>query len=123
MAFFGYPRGHRINPETRCGIQHTVPNECMDTLPRTRASQEPMVHLRSMKPGRLPEFCITLKLLATSVVRRRNVPPFSKLSKQWPRSYALASDVPSRAPSLCRANPHKTRGTDLFHSWPGSRLL
>jgi hypothetical protein len=79
--------------------EHTAPNECMDTLPRNRASQEPMGHHRGMKPGRSPEFCVTLKLLAPSVVRRRNVPPFSKVSKQWPRSYALASDVPSRAPS------------------------
>jgi hypothetical protein len=28
------------------------------------------------------EFCATLKLLVASVVRRRNVPPFSKVSKQ-----------------------------------------
>jgi hypothetical protein len=27
--------------------------------------------------------------LASSVVRRRNVPPFSKVSRQWPRSSAL----------------------------------
>jgi hypothetical protein len=40
MALLGYPRGHRIYPETRyCMEQHTMPNECMDTLPRTRASQ------------------------------------------------------------------------------------
>jgi hypothetical protein len=39
MAFLGYPRGNRIDPETRCSMQHTVPNERMDTLPRTRASQ------------------------------------------------------------------------------------
>ena len=23
MAFLGYPRGHRIDPETRCETQHT----------------------------------------------------------------------------------------------------
>ena len=40
MALLGYPRGHRIDSETRCCLsKHTVPNECMDTLPRTRASQ------------------------------------------------------------------------------------
>jgi hypothetical protein len=40
MAFLGYPRGHRIIPETRVLICSTrTPNECMDTLPRTRASQ------------------------------------------------------------------------------------
>ena len=39
MAFLGYARGHRIDPETRCCRQHTGPNECMDTLPGTRASQ------------------------------------------------------------------------------------
>jgi hypothetical protein len=32
-------------------------------------------------------FCATLKLLAASVVPRRNVPPSSRVSKQWPRSW------------------------------------
>src|ERR1700682_3376897 len=42
IAFFGYPRGHRIDPETRCQTSaHRAPNECLDTHPRTRASQEP----------------------------------------------------------------------------------
>src|SRR5215471_16140588 len=35
------------------------------------------------------EFYATLKLLAASVVRRRNLPPFSRVSKQWPRSSVL----------------------------------
>ena len=40
MAFLGCARGHRIYSETRCcPEQHAMPNECMDTLPRTRASQ------------------------------------------------------------------------------------
>ena len=53
MAFLGYPRGHRIEAET--GVLMTAPgtpNERMDTLPRTRASPEPMVHHRGVKPGR-----------------------------------------------------------------------
>src|ERR1700686_3394096 len=42
IAFLGYPRGHRIDPETRCQTSaHRAPNECLDTLPRTRASHEP----------------------------------------------------------------------------------
>src|ERR1039458_6585706 len=42
-AFLGYPRGHRIDPETRCQTAaHRAPNECIDTLPRTRASHEPI---------------------------------------------------------------------------------
>src|SRR5215469_17817292 len=53
----------------------------MDTLPRTRASQNRWATTEVGKPG-TPEFCVTLKLLAYSVVRRRNVPPFSKVSKQ-----------------------------------------
>jgi len=33
MAFLGYPRRHRIDPETRCETSaHRAPNECMDTL-------------------------------------------------------------------------------------------
>src|SRR2546427_13180641 len=40
MAFLGCARGHRIDPETLCCMTaQGTPNECMDTLPRTRASQ------------------------------------------------------------------------------------
>ena len=123
MAFLGYPRRHRIDPETRCETSaHRAPNECMDTLPRTRASPEPMGHHRGVKPGRPPELCATLKLLVASVVRRRNVPPSSRVSKQWPRSFGIRSDAPSRASSLSLARPHRNRGTDPPHSWLGSRL-
>ena len=52
MAFLGYPRGHRIYPETRCCMeQHTTPNECMDTLPRTRASQNRWVTTEACNLG------------------------------------------------------------------------
>ena len=52
MAFLGYPRGHRIDPETGCCITaHRTPNERMDTLPRTRASPEPMGHHRGVNLG------------------------------------------------------------------------
>src|ERR1022692_1385021 len=41
---------HRIDSETRCQTStHRAPNECFDTLPRTRASQEPIGHHRGMK--------------------------------------------------------------------------
>jgi hypothetical protein len=51
IAFLGYPEGHRIDPETRgCSAARGAPNERIDTLPRTRASQEPMGHHRGMKP-------------------------------------------------------------------------
>src|SRR5258708_38696199 len=72
--------------------------------------------------GEQLEFCATLKLLAASVVRRRNVPPFSKVSRQWPRSSVLTSDVPSRASSLCLVRPHRSRATAPPHSWLGSPL-
>src|ERR1022692_1890385 len=50
IAFFGYPRGHRIDPETRCWTTaHKCLNECLDTLPRTGASQEPIGYHRGMK--------------------------------------------------------------------------
>src|SRR5690349_9566681 len=123
IAFLGYPRGHRIDPETGCCMTaHRTPNERMDTLPRTRASPEPMGHYRGMKPGRPPEFCATLKLLALSVVPRRNVPPSSRLSKQWPRSFGLESDVPSRASFPSPATPHRSRVTGPHHSWLGWQL-
>src|SRR5215468_8341402 len=68
--------------------QHTAPNESMDTLPRTRASQNRRATTRHENLGS-SEFCVTLKLLAFSVVGRRNLPPFSKVSKQWLRSCGL----------------------------------
>ena len=36
-----------------------TPNECLHTLPRTRASPEPIGHYRGMKPGRPPELRAT----------------------------------------------------------------
>src|SRR5215468_9023938 len=80
-----------------------------------------MGHHRGVKPGRPPELCATLKLLVASVVRRRNVPPSSRVSKQWPRSFGIRSDAPSRASSLSLARPHRNRGTDPPHSWRGSQ--
>src|SRR6267142_1015560 len=69
--------------------------------------------------GEQLEFCATLKLLASSVVRRRNVPPFSKVSKQCPRSSVLALGVPSRASCLCLVRPQRLlqllRGTGKPH--------
>src|SRR6202158_791468 len=77
---------------------------------------------RGVKPGRPPEFCATLKLLAASVVLRRNVPPSSKVSKQWPRSYAPALDAPFPASCPSRAMLHRSRATDPPHSWLGARV-
>src|SRR5271157_449107 len=84
--------------------------------------QNRMGHHRGVKPGRPPEFCATLKLLVASVVRRRNVPPSSKVSKQWPRSFGLTSDAPSPASFPSPATPHRSRVTDPHHSWLGWRL-
>jgi hypothetical protein len=61
----------------------------------------------------------TLKLLAASVVLRRNVPPFSRVSKQWPRSCGLRSDAPSRVSFPSLATPHRSRVTAPHHSWLG----
>jgi hypothetical protein len=50
MAFLGYPRGHRIDPETGCCLAAPPrPTERMDTLPRTRAFREPIIEQRGMK--------------------------------------------------------------------------
>lgn len=102
-------------------LQHTeCLNERMDTLPRTGASQEPIGYHRGMKTlGDRLGFYGTLKLLASSVVWRRNVPPFSKVLTQWPRSCAPASDAPSPAPFPWPPNPRRNRGALLCHSWPG----
>jgi hypothetical protein len=44
-----------MEPETRCRTAaHRAPNERMDTLPRTRASQEPMGYHRGMKTWEIP---------------------------------------------------------------------
>ena len=68
-------------------------------------------------------FCATLKLLAASVVQRRNVPPFSKVSKQWPRSFGLRSDAPSQASFPSLTAPHRTRVTDPPTAGPGRGSL
>src|SRR5919198_2072034 len=123
MAFWGCARGHRIDSETGVDCNTRAPNECLDTLPRTRASPEPMGHHRGVKPGRPPAFCATLKLLVASVVGRRNVPPSSRVSKQWRRSFGLRSDAPSRASSPWPAKLDRSRAMDPAHSWLESRLL
>src|ERR1039458_8144207 len=61
---------------------------------------------------RPPEFCATLKLLVASVVLRRNIPPSSRVSKQWPRSCGLTSDAPSRASFPWPAKLDRSRATD-----------
>ena len=127
MAFFGYPRGIGLTRRLGADFSARTPNECMDTLPRTRASPEPMGHDRGVKPGRPLSSC-NVKLLAASVVQRRNVPPFSKVSKQWRRFFGLRSDAPSRASFPSPANldrvaqrSYSTTGSDhatledLFH--------
>jgi hypothetical protein len=58
---------------------HGAPNNLPDTLPRTRASQEPIGCHRAGNLG-TSWVHLTLKLLAASDVRRRNVLPSSKLS-------------------------------------------
>ena len=83
MAFLGCARGHRIDSETRCCMQqHTerlMSAWILSLEPERRRTDG---YHRGIKPGRSPEFWATLKLLAASVVPRRNVPPFSKVSKQ-----------------------------------------
>ena len=39
-AFFGYPRVHRVIPETRC-LKHTGPNVFIDAHPRTERLKNP----------------------------------------------------------------------------------
>ena len=40
IAFFGCPRGHRVNKETRGAKAPLMPTRGLDTLPRTRALRE-----------------------------------------------------------------------------------
>ena len=89
MALLGYPRGHRIDPETRyCMTVHEslLSAWILSLEPERRRTDGPSPGMKTWDPL---EFCATLKLLASSVVRRRNGPPFSKVSRQWPRSSAL----------------------------------
>jgi hypothetical protein len=90
MALLGYPRGHRIDPETRyCMTVHErLMSEWILSLePEHRTNR--LATTAARKPGGSPGFSEMLKLLAASVVRRRNVPPSSKVLRQWPRSYVL----------------------------------
>jgi hypothetical protein len=79
MALLGYPRGHRIIPgdsvlqgSTRCLMSVWI----LSREPERRRTDG--LPLRHENLGS-PEFLVTLKLLAFSVVRRRNVPPSSKV--------------------------------------------
>src|SRR5215475_294085 len=79
MAFLGYPRGHRIDPETRCCLGSTrrlMSVWILSLEPERRRTDGPPPRHENLGS---PEFCVTLKLLALSIVRRRNVPPFSKV--------------------------------------------
>jgi hypothetical protein len=61
---------------------HRAPNHLLDTLPRTRASQEPIRYHGVAKPWEIAGgFSLMLKLLALSDVLRRNVLPSSKVSR------------------------------------------
>ena len=72
MALLGYPRGHRIDPETRYCM--TVSERLMSAWilslePERRRTDGPPPGMKTWDPL---EFCATLKRLASSVVRRRN---------------------------------------------------
>ena len=104
-----------------CSTRRLMSEWILSLEPEHRRTDWPPTRYECL--GEQLEFCATLKLLASSVVRRRSVPPFSKVSKQWPRSSGLTSDVPSPASCLCPAKPHRSRATAPPHSWLGSRLL
>src|ERR1700693_18453 len=76
-----------------CSTRRLMSEWILSLEPEHRRTDWPPTRYEDL--GEQLEFCATLKLLASSVVRRRNVPPFSKVSKQWPRSSVLALDVPS----------------------------
>jgi hypothetical protein len=81
LQLFWVVRGG-IGLKRRLGAElqtHGAPNNLVDALPRTRASQEPIGCHRAGNLG-TSWVLLTLKLLAASDVRRRNVLPSSKLS-------------------------------------------
>jgi hypothetical protein len=79
MALLGCRRGHRIIPGD--SVLHGSTPRLMSVWilslePEHRRTDGLFRHEQHLGS---PEFCVTLKLLAASVVRRRNVPPFSKV--------------------------------------------
>jgi len=59
MAFWVIRGGIGSTRRLGAACQHAAPNECMDTLPRTRASQNRWATTRHENLGS-PEFCVTL---------------------------------------------------------------
>jgi len=84
LPLFWVVRGG-IGLKRRLGAElqaHRAPNNLLDTLPRTRASQEPIRYHGVAKPWEIAwGFSLTIKLLALSDVLRRNVLPSSKVSR------------------------------------------
>ena len=90
MAWLGYPLGHRIIPGDSVlpgSTRRLMSAWILSLEPERRRTDGPPPGMKAWDPL---EFYATLKLLAASIVRRRSVPPFSRGSKQWPRSYVLA---------------------------------
>jgi hypothetical protein len=115
IAFFGCPRGHRVNNETSTGDAY-LRGGYSPSNPRVREST-------GQQQGRDPGVSIgsphTLKRIAVSIVLDRSLLLSSKPSIQSPLSCAPRSAVPSQASFLWTANSHRNRSTDPCTHWPG----
>jgi hypothetical protein len=109
-AFFGCPRGHRVNKETQC---LRTPTKGLDTLPRNLSAP------RIDRPTGAHSNPSTLKLLAASIALDRNVLLLSKLSKLRLQFYERASGAPLSASCLWRATACRSRPARQWYDWPG----
>ena len=98
-AFFGCPRGHRVNNETSVS-QTWEPTYGLDTRPRTRALGESTGQQQACSWKMLSAPRHALKRIAVSSGLDRSALLSSKSLTQSPLTYGPTSSVPS--PASCR---------------------
>jgi hypothetical protein len=82
MAFFGYPKGHRVKSETSVFQQHGGLTFPVDTLPRTKRLKNP-----TAPPGKIPGMERTL------CQRRSNACCFRCLASKLPPFFQIMSVI------------------------------
>ena len=70
MAFFGYPRGHRVESETVVFEQHGGLTSPVDTLPRTKRLKNPTATAKDDPQDGTDSLSEALKVLVLNSWRR-----------------------------------------------------
>src|ERR1700722_963065 len=117
IAFFGCPRGHRVNKETPCFLK------ARGYYPVGFSPSKPIAsRIDAAKDRDGPDDDIgsshTLKLLVVSIVLDRNVLLFSKSLRRSLQSCEPESGAPSPASCPWLANPDRVLPAHCRSDWP-----